>query len=154
MISAVEVIIDVDFPVAANVISSAVEVMQLADAERRNALYQTAEEFLQRRGLGIEIYEYEALPSFHPDRNQTILSPIKVLHSIELRHAFERSVQTIFPTMVRTLQHRRLTARLRDDGRSVVTAHVVEGAQLAVAAAHDDDRFAGKAGRNEFSWLL
>src|SRR5580658_1428769 len=48
VVAAVEVVIDKHFPVAMNVEGSAVEVVQLADAEGRNALDETAEKFGER----------------------------------------------------------------------------------------------------------
>src|ERR1035441_4832505 len=129
VISAVEVIVDVDLPVAMYVVAPTVEVVQLADAERCNAHHQSAEKLLQRRGLGVEVHEHEALPGFHADGNQSVLRAIKVLHAIELGHALERAVEAVFPAVVRTLQNLRVTAGLSHNGGSVVTADVVEGAQ-------------------------
>ena len=45
VIAAVEIVIDEDFPVAMNVVGPAVEVVEFADAERRDALDQAAEKF-------------------------------------------------------------------------------------------------------------
>src|SRR5579864_2635868 len=115
-----------------NVVGPAVEIMELADAKRGNALHQTAQEFLQWRRLRIEVHEYEALPGFDADRNQTILSAIEVLHSLELRHSFERSIETVLPAVVWTLQNRRLTARRCHHRRGMMPAHVVEGAQRSI----------------------
>src|ERR1035437_462637 len=143
MISAIQVVIDVDLPVAVNVIGPAVEVVQLADAQRHNALDQTAEKLLQGRSLGIEVHEHKALPGFNADWNQAVLTAIKVLHAIELRHAFERSIQTVFPTVVRTLQNLRVAAGLGHDCRGMMPAHVVESAQRAVASANDNDGLSG-----------
>src|SRR5579864_5730432 len=85
MVSAIQIIVDVYLPVAMNVISSAIEIVELADAERSDALHQATEKLLQRRRLRVEVHKDETLPGFHPDRNQTILRAIKVLHSLERR---------------------------------------------------------------------
>src|ERR1035441_6939953 len=144
VISAVEVIIDVDLPVAMYVVAPPVEVVQLADSEGRNALGEAAEELLQRRGLRVEVHEHKALPGFDLDGNQTVLRAIKVLHAIGLRHALERAVEAVFPSVVRTLQNLRMTAGLSHNGGSVVTADIIEGAQRTVGSANDDDRFSGQ----------
>src|SRR5579864_3664382 len=154
MVSAIQIIVDVYLPVAMNVISSAIEIVELADAERSDALHQATEKLLQRRRLRVEVHKDETLPGFHPDRNQTILRAIKVLHSLELRHAFERSVEAIFPTVVWTLQHHRLAAWLRHHRGGVMTAHVVESAKRAIASAHHNYRLSGQPRRDEFSRLL
>src|ERR1700722_7006903 len=127
--------------------------MQPADIEGRNALHQSAEEFLQRRSLRIEIHEHETLPGFNADGDQTILSAVEIFHAVEFRHAFERSVESVFPAVVRALQYRGLTASLRDYCGGVVPADVIEGAQRAVTSAHDYDRLSGETGGNQFSRL-
>src|SRR5665811_159303 len=144
VIPAVEVIIDVDLPVAMYVVAPTVEVVQFADAERCNAHHQSAEKLLQRRGLGVEVHEHEALPGFHADGNQSVLSTIEVLHAIELRHALEKAVEAVFPAVVRTLQNLRVTAGLSHNGGSMVTADVIEGAQRTVGSTNDDDWFSGQ----------
>src|SRR6267154_4138872 len=100
VISAVEIIVDKDLPVAMNVVRGAGEEVKLADAKRPDPLDQSSEKFLKRHSVGIEIYEDEALPYFDANRHQTVLSTIKVLHTFELRHAFQRPIQTVVPTVV------------------------------------------------------
>src|SRR5579862_2153084 len=137
VISAVEIIVDVDLPVAVDVVSPAIKIMKLADAERSDALHQSAKKFLQRRSLRIEIYEHKTFPGFDADGKQTVLSAIKVFDSVEFGHAFERAIQAILPAVIRTLQHGCLTAKLGDHGGGVMPADVVKTAQRAVASAHD-----------------
>src|ERR1700678_3685409 len=112
MVAAVKVVIDKYFPVAVDVESAAIEIMKLADAERRHALYQPAQKLAQGPSLRIEIHEDKNLPSFDSDRNKAILCAVEIPHTIELRHAFQGAVQSVLPAMVRTLQNGRLTAGL------------------------------------------
>src|ERR1700722_10059360 len=128
--------------------------MQPADIEGRNALHQSAEEFLQRRSLRIEIHEHETLPGFNAYGDQTTPSAIEGFHALEFRHAFESSVESVFPAVVRTLQHRGLTASLRDHCGGMVTADVKESPQYAVTSAHNNDRLSGKTRGNKFSRLV
>src|SRR5208337_5661730 len=107
-------------------------------------LHQPAQEFGQRRGIRIEIDEDELLPGLHPDGNQSILRAIEPAHTFKLGRALQRAVEAIAPAMVRTAQNTGLSLLLGDDRSGVVPAHVVEGAQLAVAAAYDDQRLARK----------
>jgi hypothetical protein len=51
VVAAVEVVIDEDFPVAIDVVSAAVEIVQFADAERGDALDEAAEKFGERCGV-------------------------------------------------------------------------------------------------------
>src|SRR6185312_8569051 len=154
VVSAVEVVIHKDFPVAVYVISAAVEVVQLADAERRHALDQAAEEAVERRSLWVQIYEYEFLPGFRLHRNQTILLALKILYTVEFGHALQRTIQPVIPAVMRAMQDGSLPARLCDHGCGVMTADVIKAAQNAVISAHHDDRFAGNAGGDELARLF
>src|SRR5258708_34441423 len=119
VIAAIEIIVDENFPVAVNVISGAVEEVQLADSEGRNALDQPSEELLQRRSLGVEIHEDETLPDFDAYRHQAVLSAVEVFYSLELRHALQRSIQRIIPTVVGTTNQARLPAEPGHDRAGV-----------------------------------
>ena len=55
---------------------------------------------------------------------------VEILHAFKLGHAFQRAVEAIFPAVIGTLQDFGLAARLGHDGRGVMAAYVVEGAQL------------------------
>ena len=83
------------------------------------------------------MYKNKFLPNVNTERDQAVLFAIKVLNSIEVGNALERSVQPISPAMIRTLQARRGSARLGHYRSSVMTANVEESAQLAVLTAHD-----------------
>jgi hypothetical protein len=67
VIPAVEIIVDEHLPVAMNLVHPAIEVMQLAHAEGRHSLDESAKEVLQRRSVRVEIHEHELFPylGFH-----------------------------------------------------------------------------------------
>ena len=69
VVSAVEVVIDVDLPVAMDVVTSAVEVVQFADVKGRDPINQSAKKFLERRRLWIEIHKDKAFPGLDADRD-------------------------------------------------------------------------------------
>ena len=128
-LSAVEIVIDKDLPVAMNLIGPAVEVEELADAKRDQRVSPGRRECLQWRGLESRFHEYESSPSFNSDGNQPVVESDQNFLLPRTRGLpFERSRPTVFPTMVRTLQHRCVTARLGYDRRSVVPAAGLEGA--------------------------
>src|SRR5215469_3658768 len=109
VVSAVEIVVDEDFPIAMNIVSAAIEVMQLVDAERSDARHDAAKEFMQRGRVRIEIDKDETLPGFNPDRQQAVVRALEVLHALEFRHAFQRSVEAVFPAVIGTLQDRGLS---------------------------------------------
>src|ERR1700682_6249570 len=124
VISAIEKIVDEDLPVAMDVVGAAVEEVQLADSQRRDAFDQSSEEFLQGRSMRVEVYEDETLPYLDANRHQAVLSAVEVFYTLELGHAFQRSVQTVVPTVIGTTQQRCLTTRLGYDGRGMMTTHI------------------------------
>ena len=88
VISAVEDVIDEDFPIAMDVVGTAIEVMQFADAKWRDTLHNAPEEFVQRSSVRIEVDEDEALPGFDANRKQAVLGALEVLHAFKFRHTF------------------------------------------------------------------
>src|SRR5271165_4709812 len=99
----------------------------------------------------IEVHEDKALPGFNANRDKTVLRTIKILYAFDLRHTFQRAIEAVVPSMIRTMQKRSLAARLGYDGGGVVAANIVKGAQNAVVAADDDDRLSGYGSANELS---
>src|SRR5580692_7104157 len=154
VISAVEKIIDKHLPVAMNVVDVRGEVMQLAHAERSNSLHQPAKKITQRNRFRVEIHEHELFPSLSLHRDQAILLALKILYAVELRHSFQRTIQSIVPTVIRTMQNGSLSARFSNHGGRVVTAHIVEAPQYTIVPADDDDRLSGDTGGDELAGLL
>src|SRR5579864_2280923 len=76
---------------------------------------------------------------------------IEVLHSVELRHALQRTVETIIPTVIGTMQDGSLAARFRNHRSGMVTAYVVEPSQYAISTTHNHNWFASHVYRNELS---
>src|SRR5258708_25336427 len=154
VIPAVEKVVYIDLPIAANVITSAVEVIQLADTEWSDALDQTSKKFVQRLGVRIEVHKDEALPGLDANREKAVLSTIKILHAFELGHAFQRTVKSVPPAMIRTLQHRGVAAWLRDHRGGVMAADVIKSAQGVIASANYHDWFFGDPCRNKIAGIV
>src|SRR5258708_6791649 len=152
VVAAVEVIVDEDFPVAIDVVSPAVEVIQLADAKRSNSLDQAAEEFREWSGVVVEIDEDEALPGFNPNRNEAVLRAVEILDALEFGHALQRTIEPIIPAVIRTMQERGLAAGFGLHGSCVMAADIEEGTQNAVVAADPDDGVPGYPGAHELPW--
>jgi predicted amino acid racemase len=88
VVTAVEKIVDKHLPVAMDVVGSPVKVVELADAERSDALNEAAEKFGERLRVIVQINEDKAFPGFHSDRNEALFRAIEILNSFELGHAF------------------------------------------------------------------
>src|SRR5579863_3408306 len=128
VVSTVKIVVDEDFPVAIDVVGSAIEVVQFADAERRDAFDKAAKKIREGRGVIVEVDEDKALPGFDSNWNEAVLSAIKIFDPFEFRHPLQRTVEAIIPAMVRTMQERRLAARLSHYSSGVVAANVIESA--------------------------
>src|SRR6266568_8868619 len=103
------------------------------------------------RGIGIEVDEYELLPSLSLYRNQAILLALETLDAIELRHALQRTIQPIVPSVIRTMQQRGLAALLGDNRSCMMATDVIEAAQRAIVPTNHDNRFASDNRRHKLA---
>src|SRR5262249_7917857 len=154
VISAIEIVVDEHFPVAVNVIASTLEEMEFFDAKRSHALDQPAEKLLQRRCIRIEVHEHKAFPRLDANRQQTVLRPVELFHPFKFRHAFERTIQTVLPAMVRTLQYLGVTARLGNNRGRMMAAYIEEPPQPAIRASHYDDRLSCNSSCDEIARIF
>src|SRR5260370_1317768 len=152
VIAAVEIVVDVDLPVAIEGIDAAIEVLQLLrELQRGDEFRNGAEEFAKRGGLGIEIDENEIFPGVDADGDEAILRAIEIADSIELDQAFEGAVDGVGPAVIGAAKLLGGAVGFGDDGGGVMAADIVEGAKLRVVAANDDDGFAGEVGGEEIT---
>src|SRR4029077_641365 len=70
-----------------------------------------------------------------------------------LHHAFQRAVVAIGPAMIGTAELLRAALRLCDHRGRMMTANVVEGAQLGVITARDYDGLVGNVSRKEAPFI-
>ena len=150
VIAAVEIVVDVDFPVAIEGVDAAIEVLELLrELQRGDEFRDGAEEFAKRGGLGIEIDEDEIFPGVDANGDEAILRAVEIANTVELEHAFEGAVDAVGPAVIGTAKLRGAAVGFRDDGGRVMAADVVEGAELRVLAADDDDGLSGDVGGEE-----
>ncbi len=145
VITAVEIVVDENFPIAMDVVASTVEEMQVADAQGSHTRNESAEEIIQGNCIGIKIDKDKALPSFDLNRNQAIVGPLELGDAFELRHSFQRAIKPIFPSVIRTLKNRSMSARLRYHRRGVMATDIVKRAQMSIVSSNNDDRLSGNA---------
>jgi hypothetical protein len=144
VVAAVEIVVDVNFPVAIEGVDAAIEVLELlGELQRSDEFRNGGEEFAKRGGLGIEIDEDEIFPGVDGDGDEAILRAIEVADAVELDHAFEGAVDTVGPAVIGAAKLPGAAVGFGDDGGSVMAANIVEGAELRVVAADDDDGLAG-----------
>lgn len=89
VIAAVEIIVDVHFPVAVERVDAAIEEVQFfGEFQRRDEYGNFAEKFCQRRGLAIEIDENKIFPGVDAHGNESVIGAIEIADALEFHHSF------------------------------------------------------------------
>src|SRR5690606_8241390 len=92
----------------------------------------------KRRGVFIEIDEDPAVPHFAAHGQKAARRLVEIAEIMLLRHADEATLQVIAPGVIAADQQV-LTSILLHERRAAMAAGIVEGADLVVRSAHDDD---------------
>jgi len=155
VITAVEVIVDVDLPVAIQRINAAIEVVKFfGEIEGRDERRNFAEKFSEWRGFAIEIDEDEIFPGVDADGDKAMVFAIKIADAFKFDHALEHTVVAVGPAMVGAAELLRAAGYAGFDGGGVMAADVVESAELAVIAASDEQRFFVDVDGEELAGIL
>jgi hypothetical protein len=89
VIAAVEIIVDVNLPVAIQSVGAAIEVVEFfAHLQGRDYFRNLAQEILQRHGVAIEIDEHETFPGVHADGHEAVVGAFEIADTFEFHHAF------------------------------------------------------------------
>ena len=148
---ALEVVVDVDLPVAGDLVVLPHHPPHALGVEVRRALRDVLEEIAERRGLRIDVDEDERTPACHLHRLQVHVGGREALHTFHLRRAKQIPLQVVRPPVVLALERLPLAAAVCDR-TGTVQADVVKRAQR-IAIAKDDERLARDFGGEELSAL-
>src|SRR5689334_18544786 len=149
---ALEVIVDVNLPVAIDDVVAALGRFQAVELEAARLLGDFSQIDGEWLRLKIEIDENELAPGFAAQRHHAHSAAIEKLDAIDVRSANEAAVESVGPAVVLAAQDIFAAAAERDRARAMA-AHVAEGAQLALLVAHDDDRLADNIHRKKTFWV-
>lgn len=142
VVAAIEIVVHIDFPVAIEGVDAAIEVVErFGELQRGGERGDFAEEFQEGRGFAVEIDEEEVFPDIEAYGNEAVIGAAEIADAFELHHALEGAIVAVGPAVVRAAELFRAAFLLGDDGGGVMAADVVEGAELAVIAADDEQRF-------------
>ena len=153
MVTAIEIVIYEDFPIAFQGVASAFKKIEAVDLERGHSIDEGSHESTQRLRVSVEVHKNELLPYFHSDRNQSILLFGKILNFLELGRSLESTVGPVAPPMIGTPQDTRVTAWLCNDGGGVMPAHIEESAQDAILASNDNNWLSRNLCRDELTGI-
>src|SRR5215475_3210588 len=104
VIAPVEVVVDENLPIARDVVNLAIKKMKLTESQRLASFPQPTQEIFERFRLRIKIHQDKGLPSLDFDRDQAIFPALEIFHAIKLWHPFQRPVEAVVPSVVRTMQ--------------------------------------------------
>src|SRR5439155_13182346 len=125
---ALEVVVDVDLPVAVDDVVAALGKFQSFKIEAAHLSRNFAENFFERLGVVVKIYEDEIAPSVEAQRKHAHGAAIEKFDALDVGRADEFSFEGVSPAMV-LAAHDVLAAAAERDGTSTVAADVAEGAQ-------------------------
>src|SRR5262249_5562348 len=102
---ALEIVIDVDLPVARDEVIAPLRQMQAVELESAGLLRNLPEESPERFGIPVEIHEDELFPNFAAQRDHAHRGAIKELHAVHVRRAEKTPIEGVGPAMVLAAQH-------------------------------------------------
>jgi len=155
VVTAIEIIVHVNFPVAIEGVDSAIEAVELfGELQRSSECGNFAEEIEEGRGLAIEIDEEEVFPDVEAHGNEAVIGAVEIADAFKFHHALEGAIVAVGPAVVRAAKLLCATFFLGNDGGGVMAADVAEGAELAVIAADDDKRFVVEVDGEELAGIF
>ena len=145
---ALEVVVDIDLPVALDDVIAAAGEFQLADgaAHLRNLGGNGAEHLGERRGLRVLVDEHERTPGLHLELRQADFGTVPIFHALEFGLAQQAAVERVGPGVIRAADRGRLAPPFGQQG-AAMAADVGERAQAGVLAARHQDGLAGDFAR-------
>jgi hypothetical protein len=126
-------------PVAVHIDLDVPGLHHLAEAVRAEQLRQVAEIGGEVRGVVVIVQEDRAFPDLHADRDQAVRRLFELRHLAHAGRAGERAVEPVVPGVIGADDVVGVPAALQQD-RGAVPAHIGEGTQHAVLAAHQQHR--------------
>src|SRR5213082_541948 len=138
---ALEIIVDVNLPVAVDDVIAALREVQALELEAVGLLRDLPQVGGKRLGLKIEIDKNELAPSFAAQRHHAHGGAIEKLDAIDVRRTNQAAVEGVGPAVVLAAQDIFAAATERDGARAMA-ADIAEAAEFALLVAYNDDRLA------------
>ena len=136
VITAVQVIIDEDFPVAGQLILAALDEKQHFQPQRRGPFRQRCQEFRQRLRPIAHVDENQGSPGGDVYRQQTFHLAAEIGRAVELGSAAQPAGQVVGPTVIAAAEAGiDLAASQRSDSGSSMAANVKKRPKHAVEVA-------------------
>src|SRR5450432_610633 len=135
---ALRIILEDQLPIGADIILNPLGRAQLRKVPMRKFSGQRRKDFIQRSRRLCQTNEYKTLPQREAHRVQRMVSLFKIRHAVHVGRAEQSSIETVGPGMIRTLNRRRMPARVLAQTRPTVAAYVVESVHRALLVTDND----------------
>ena len=140
---ALEEVVDVDLPVARELVAVAAQVAHRGQVDRRDAFGDAGVDLVERRHVVAQRHEHQALPFVHAQRRQADVLDLEVAGVLHLRRAAQLAGEGVGPAVVLAVQRLGALAVAQRERPRAVAADIWKCAQHAVLPAHQQHRHAG-----------
>ena len=145
---ALAVVLGDELPVRVDLVGRGARRAQRGQVEPGEVIDEVAQLVLQRRALLGQVANRNPSHVREADRPQPVRAEVELGEVVRVLGPDEVALEVVDPGVVRALEADDRAARLLRDGRAPMLADVVEGADDAVAAAHDDQRLVVDRGQD------
>ena len=150
----VDVVLDEQLPVAAGVDQVVRDLGEQAGTEAAHRLGEGPQVRVQAGRGRVRVDEDHPLPHVERRREETPGVEVELRELLlALGNHLQRALEVVAPLVVDAVDRRTDVAPALEHHHAAVATQVVEGAQLALPAAHDDDRRVRDERRDVVAWL-
>src|SRR5256885_3995545 len=136
---ALEIVIDIDLPVAIDDIVATLGKLQTIELETARLPGNLAEVNGERLGLQVEIHQDKLLPGLAAERHHAHGAAVKELNAFDIGCADQTAIKRVRPAGILATEDI-LAAAAQGDGSGAVAANVAKSTQLSLLVTDDDDR--------------
>src|SRR5258708_7468380 len=137
---ALEIVIDVNFPIAVDDVVAALGELQALELKTTRLLRNFTEISRERHRVWIEINKDKLPPGFQPKRKHAHGAAVQEFDAFHIGSADQAAIERVGPTVVGATENIFAAAAKRDGARAM-TANIAEGAKSSLLVANDHDRF-------------
>src|SRR5687767_13819944 len=154
VITAVEVVVDKHFPVAVEVVMTALEPMQCAKLQPSDLINEvSAKKAFHGNRAFVKFNENPVFPFPELDWYKAMLRAIKIADARKIRRAFQLTFKRVGPAVIRAAKVCCFSVRFGHHCRGVMAAHVEKSAQNTIVPADNDDGFSSYVSGDVLAWL-
>src|SRR5580704_2147281 len=148
----IEVVVDVDLPVAIDVVIAALGHLQIGEGKFFGKLRDITEEYRKRGSVCVEIDEQKLLPGFQSQRHHAHGGAIEKRDAIHFGRANQLAIQRVRPAVIGALKHMTAAFAL-SNWSGAMPANVAEGAENPFFVADNHHRLSRHIRSEKRFWI-